>query len=140
MIRWLSFLTRRSGPQVRNISPAGIKPYYEACGPAITRHFKLSDQIRAAAKKPDPAKAEELALEMISIAPEVVAAEKEAAKRNRQKFPPLAHVGFDELSSILYLRKDWQGVIDLEARARREGWKTAGMANRVESARKKLSK
>lgn len=140
MIRWLAFLMRRPGAQVRNISPRGLKPYYEACGPVITRHFKLSDQIKAATKKPDLAKAEKLAMELISIAPEVLAAEKEAAKRNREKFPPLGHVGFDELSSILYLRKDWQGVIDLEARARREGWKTDGMANRVEAARKKLAK
>lgn len=121
--------------QIVNISPTGTAPYFECAGPLVEKHFRLCDMIEKRASESDAEEDEMLCLELIGIAPTLIAAEKEAAEMNGQHFFPVAHLGYNRLSAIRFARGKWDDVLEIYDEAARAGWNVSAMEGRVAKAR-----
>ena len=130
----------RSG--VFNTSSIPEYPHFQAYGPAIERHYVLTDLIGQAWREKNRTRIVMLCREQISIGDEVQTLLREEAVRNNTYALGcnFGHPGFERLAMLYEKEGNFLEAIRVCEAGIAKGWSVYELSHREERCRKKLAK
>lgn len=126
--------------RIVNINPRCERPFFEANGPVLKKHYLLHDQIESAWKLNHRAKIIALCEEQISLSSEVLDLLREEELMNGESLKDIGHAGFERLAMLFEKESNFSEAIRICELGIAIGWSNHSLNHRATRCLKKVSK